>query len=463
VTSEATLDAFRRTVIDTLARAERAAALPDFAGAAVGDMLEHNVRRVALDPFLHALGWSIQNRAEEARVVGETTLFIDYLGVDEHTRVAEMIFEAKALNASWVIGQGDYAGRPTAEVVAAAINHLNGGAPKDSPVTKEWLKRLKQVRDYVVGVEANGGAVVQRAAIGSARWIVIVKDPGKAFLKKMIEAEEVLALQADQMVERSDHIYQLLSAEALKAAPREPVHPDELVLHLPNGGDIRRLFRATHVTRDVSTDPYGPQPSIYVNAWLIAQRKDGALLTIRAREPALILPANPKFLEDHLRDLLERSDQMLAELRASYPVELPALSPIGAFPNFVSDTASSPVRRDRTGSNYLVATGLEAHYLRAGPVVDCVYHSHEVCRLANMADEPQPVTARSYERRSFFITNEAHHCAHRQIQNAKRGAPACPIDVFEAKLCCRACTLQDWCWSSEKLKAAPCGTGVAAA
>ncbi|PWQ83679.1 hypothetical protein DKY64_21475, partial [Stenotrophomonas maltophilia] len=94
-------------------------------------------------------------------------------------------------------------------------------------------------------------------------------------------------------------------------------------------------------------------------------------MTIRAREPGLILPANPRFFEDHLRDLLERSDQMLAELRASYPVELPALSPIGAFPNFVSDTASSPVRRDRTGSNYLVATGLEAHYLRAGPVVDC--------------------------------------------------------------------------------------------
>lgn len=64
------------------------------------------------------------------------------------------------------------------------------------------------------------------------------------------------------------------------------------------------------MTRDVSTDPYGPQPSIYVNAWLIAQRKDGALLTIRAREPALILPASPKFFEEHLRDLLERSDPL---------------------------------------------------------------------------------------------------------------------------------------------------------
>jgi hypothetical protein len=73
-------------------------------------------------------------------------------------------------------------------------------------------------------------------------------------------------------------------------------------------------------------------------------------------------------------------------------------------------------------------------------------------------DDDMPVIRRSYDRKSFFTTGEPHHCAHRQIKFAKKSDPPCPLAVFEVKLCCRACTLQDWCWSEEKLRLAPCGT-----
>jgi len=456
VTAEATLDAFRRTVIDMLAEADRANQLPDFAGAPAAEMLEHNTRKVALDPLLDALGWSFHDRTEEARVVGDTTLFIDYLGIDRETRVAELIFEAKAWNASWIVGKGSYATRPPTEVLAAAISYLNGGAPKTCPVTKEWIERIEQVRDYVVGVHAKGGAIVQRAVIGCARWIIILKDPGKAFIDKTIAAEDVIALQMQQMVERSDDIYTLLSTEALKVAPRGPIHADEIALHLPDPTDIRRLFRAVHVNRNRTTDPYQPQPSIYANAWLIVQRRDGALLTIRSRAAPETIPTNPKFFAEHLDEMQERSDAMLAHMRSAYDAPVPDPSPIGTFPNFATTTGSSPVRRDATGSNYLIATGTAAHYLRPAPNLACDFHSHEACRLIGLQDEEQAVNARSFDRRSFFMTGEPHHCAHRHIKIAKQGVP-CPIDLFEAKLCCRACTLQDWCWSAEKLKRAPCG------
>lgn len=72
--------------------------------------------------------------------------------------------------------------------------------------------------------------------------------------------------------------------------------------------DIRRLFRATQVNRNLTTDPYQPQPSILVNAWLVVQRKEGALLTIRSREAPETLPANAKFFETHLKEM--RSGRM---------------------------------------------------------------------------------------------------------------------------------------------------------
>lgn len=464
MTSEAKLDAFKRTIGQTLQDAANANATPDFAGAPAADMLEHNTRRVALDPVLDALGWSFKDRAEEARVVGDTTLFIDYLGIDRETRTAELIFEAKAWNASWIAGKGKFSGRPPAELVAAAIDHMNGGgAFGNAPVTKEWMERIGQVRDYVVGVEARGGSIVQRAVIGCARWMIIIKDPGRAFVTQKITAGEVLALEATQMVARSDEIYELLSIEALKVAPREPFHPDEIALRVPDPAGIRRLFRAVHVNRDQTTDQYTPQPSIFVNAWLIAERSDGTLLTIRPRTAPIILPASPKFLDDHLEEMKNISDRMLADLERAYNAPMPAPSAIGAFPNFGNDDGGSPVRRSTiNGTNYLVATGEAAHYLRDAPNIDCGFHYHEACRMAGMEDEPQPVVARSFELRSFFTTGEAHHCAHRQIKHAKQ-AVRCPLDVFEAKLCCRACTLQDRCWSEDLLRRAPCGTVPAAA
>ena len=68
-----------------------------FTGEIVSDTLEHNVRKVFLNRLLIALGWRLDiTVAEEARVKGETTLFLDYLGVHLDTKIPLLIFEAKA-------------------------------------------------------------------------------------------------------------------------------------------------------------------------------------------------------------------------------------------------------------------------------------------------------------------------------------------------------------------------------
>lgn len=459
MTPEAAYDAFRRTVEQILDNARVANQVPDFEGAPVLDMLEHTTRRVALDPLLEALGWSFADRTEEARVSGDETLFIDYLGIDRQSRAAELIFEAKAYNASIIAGKSKYLGRPAAELAAAAVNHLKGEGSSTAPLTKEWMDRIKQIRDYVRGIQETNGSVVQRVAIGCARWIIIFKNPGQAFVEPgETVADDILALVETTMVKRSDDIFDLLSAGALRNVPRAPIHADEIRLRLSDPTEIHRVFRAVHVSNSETRDEWAPQPSLNVAAWLIVERQDGALIPVRQRGVPVTLPASQEFLSAHIARLKELSDEMLEAAAQALGTELPAPSPIGIFSNFPTRNGStSPVRRSSKGGNFLVATGKEAHYLRALPEVEsCPFHHHERCRQVGAADEDEPVTIRSHRRLSFFTSGEVHHCAHRQIHIAKQSVQ-CPISGFETKLCCRACTLQSHCWSPGKLSTAPCG------
>jgi hypothetical protein len=73
---------------------------PAFIGAAYRDPLEHTTRRYVIDDILSALGWNLgrmtREMVEEARARGDTTLFLDYLGVNPALLVPLSIVEAKA-------------------------------------------------------------------------------------------------------------------------------------------------------------------------------------------------------------------------------------------------------------------------------------------------------------------------------------------------------------------------------
>ena len=83
---------------------------------------------------------------------------------------------------------------------------------------------------------------------------------------------------------------------------------------------------------------------------------------------------------------------------------------------------------------------------------------------------------RSTEPRSFFKSDELHHCTHAGVERAKRcsvdrsnrlvcgprsardGGAFCEIGRFESHLCCRACAYEGVC-SRSRLLVLPC-TGV---
>ena len=71
----------------------------EFGGAEAGDPLEHTTRVHFLDELVELLGWSLGlggDMAEEARLKGDTTKFMDYLGVQRDTNAPALLIEAKA-------------------------------------------------------------------------------------------------------------------------------------------------------------------------------------------------------------------------------------------------------------------------------------------------------------------------------------------------------------------------------
>jgi hypothetical protein len=458
---EADRDRFKRAVSTMLEDGAALREMVAFQGGKDGDPLEHHTRRSLIDPFLEALGWSFGDRIEEARVETDTTLFIDYLGIDRERRDAEMVFEAKLWTASEIIGKGSYTKLAAGPLAARAANWLKKKRGAE-PLTKGWMERIDQLRSYVVGIADNKGFVVQRAVISSGCWIIIFKNPKAAFIDgDPIDDDDVLALSGEAMVARSDEIFDLMSISGIGTGPREPVPHDELILYLRDPAHVRRIFRAVHVARSNSNDSYTARPSIFVSPRLVVERSDGQLLPLRHPDLSLPLPHHRDELPTHIDLLTRASDAMLADLERFYGVALPAPSPVTDFPNFrLAGGDRSPVLRyaQRAG-NFLVATGTEAHYLRAEPeVMACPFHLFDAATAAGRGSSTGPVIARSFEQRAFFTNGEAHHCAHRDIEIAKKVGP-CPIDGFEGQLCCRSCALQDRCWSRERLATAPCDSG----
>ncbi|MDI7046664.1 hypothetical protein QMN58_24455, partial [Escherichia coli] len=98
---------------------------PEFAGAEAGDPHEHTTRVHFLDELVELLGWSLGlggDMAEEARLKGETTTFMDYLGVRADTNAPALLIEAKAWDKAFLEPRKKNSFDPPV-LLGAGINH----------------------------------------------------------------------------------------------------------------------------------------------------------------------------------------------------------------------------------------------------------------------------------------------------------------------------------------------------
>jgi hypothetical protein len=138
--------------------------------------------------------------------------------------------------------------------------------------------------------------------------------------------------------------------------------------------------------------------------------------------------------------------------------------------HYEDEESFSPIRRvvECRKDEFLVVTGDKTHYLLPEPsVAQCPHHDWGQSHTAGVASDHGPIMVRSIAPRSFFISTEGHHCAHRDVTTAKahqitaenqmrcglrsgqESDAFCEIWRFEAHLCCRTCAFEDVCTKAE--------------
>jgi hypothetical protein len=230
-------------------------------GAAYRDPLEHTTRKYMIDEILSSLGWNLgrltQEMVEEARLQGDSTLFLDYLGVNPAQGSPLAIVEAKAwakpfVTASDLGAAGALRANPSSiqDLVAQAIQHCKtGGQPKDSPVALEWAKWIAKLHQYVTTLHTQSGQVVKRLAITSGRWWIIFAAPNDSFVAQgSASPDSIFVFEGREVIERSDEIFNLLGRPGLIADPPSPIAPTQLSAYTDRASVVR-LYHALWVAR----------------------------------------------------------------------------------------------------------------------------------------------------------------------------------------------------------------------
>ncbi|TYL89974.1 hypothetical protein FXB40_34155 [Bradyrhizobium rifense] len=457
---------------------------PAFIGAAYRDPLEHTTRRYVIDDILAALGWDLgrltREIVEEARAQGDTTLFLDYLGVNPTTRAPLIIVEAKAwakplVSPSFGGAAQQVLTSPSSHeaLIAKAIEHCKaGGQPNQSPVILEWAQWLHKLHQYVTTLHRESGHVVQCLAITAGRWWVIFTDPYETFVARgNVTPANIRVIDERDAVARSDEIFDHLARQALINDPPDYIQPSQLSTYA-SPADIARLFHALWIARKRDGAHFDAFPQINLYPAVVLERRDGQLISIiDNRRPRIAVPHDYNDLTRHFQEVEASSVALLQTVNGELNTALSASS-LSAFPGFstlansrvpaVASQTATFLKASPKPDEFLLVTGTNTHYCLPRPTVDpCAGHNWSDCLTLRENKLSAPVVSRSFEPASFFTTLELHHCAHLGMHD--RRERQCQIAPFEEFLCCRACVFQRTCWQAAEQARLPCGVAAPAA
>lgn len=468
-------------LIDSFRRGRHPTAPLPFLGAIQADPHEHDTRAEFLDVLMTNLGWPRGSAnakvIEEARIKkDDTTLFLDYLGVNPESRAPVIIVEAKAWPKPWIAlssaalsKEGSKTNYNDRTLVAAALDRIKGGE-NPSLVTAEWTSWLSKLVDYVRSVRNASGHMVKRVALTSGQWLVVFRNPENAFIDVKTEPSEIFVFTIDNYVGHSDIIFELLDYNALDPSPPDFIRASQLVSHLTHAS-VKYCFKGLYVMRNVRKGAHiVVKPQLFFYPAIIFERNDGGLVTVVDFDAERVLPDEADDLETHIANM----ESATAALTASVETELGGkieFSGTERFPGFLersfsnSDRGAAPIEQQKkllkriqtVSDEFVLVTGMQAHFLRSSPSVDsCANHSWASCKTQKQARGTAPIVSRSVDPISFFITGEDHHCAHQQVADHRLGK--CQIALFEDYLCCRSCNLESYCWTSQESALLPCGS-----
>lgn len=447
---------------------QKAGSVPPYAGAPGANPLEHTTRVFLLDGIINALGWDIKGGrsiVEEARVVVESTLFIDYLGVNPDRRTPLLIIEAKAWDSPFVSPRLKQVGavEKPSRLIIAAIEHVRaGGAANRSPVIKVWHEWLEQIHRYVKGL-LDDGHKVQRVVITTGQWIVIFKNPVSIFCcDDPIKEDELVILMKDQFVESSDEIFNLIAYRALVKSERRVIRLSQLRNYM-RPEDVRSVFYSLLVKYEKSGHSHiGIEPQIRVYPSVTMIRTDGQIITVHGGD-RFTLPHDDgeTALKEHLQAVKTAAEKLIADASTELHMVLTpsSIAEFQGFPPPYEDELATPEiiyveMNSSVPDEGTVVTGLENHFLLQNPTEHCRFHSWAECKASGTPATKNAITVRSIDPRSFFKSGEKHHCANQGMHD--RRDERCKIDTFDRYLCCQGCTFHIVCWPDGHGIALPC-------
>jgi hypothetical protein len=438
--------------------------------------LEEHRREYVVDGVLEALNWRMgtsrddgpSNLVPEVSVRSAHTgrsIRMDYLGLDSNTECPLMIVETKSPRDGLPELKSG-----TASTYSGVFARALGGAE----LKGSWTTWLNKLADYVRSTTQRATAPV-RVVMTNGDWYVIFLNPGAVFAAVAIDDVDLSSIVVFESLEefeaRAADVFQHLEhSRVLGHTP--PLRAEELPF-IAGDSAVARITHGLLLKYSTTARVFDSIPSIFVAPVIFIRFTVGAWFCVRAGPRDFAIPTKASELGDHLCEVEKAAKQLLEEVSYHLRCNLAPL-PLATFYAEELESGASRGVRERAAGVFELVTGEGTHYLKSAPSVrNCEWHSFGAAHKAGCSHSGAAILLRSLEPRSFFVSDEQHHCAHSSVRNAKgspvddvnrplcgprssaSGGAFCEIWRFETHLCCRACVYEPVCTKAQVLRL-PC-------
>lgn len=452
----------------------------------VDDALEAHTRQYVINAVLNALNWRLDrtiteglpNLIPEAPIMsansvtatGKPTIrFLDYLGTDGDNLRPLLIVETKR-SSSKLPRRKRRGTEHTREDYARTIAEGLTG----TDIGVEWREWLDTLRDYVESAFEQSGVAPRRVVITNGRWWIVFRDPADSFLVDGSRDEDNIQVfrgaedagDSDDVEDLFEELFGLLEHQRILGTTR-PLTAGDFTFHI-RAEDVDGVMHGLHLMYHELRTLYAVGPMLSVSPILFVRTRLGSWLRIYSQKEVSI-PHDRDHLGEHLATVAAIATELLSTFRERLGGDWGPSSLEEHYADGDAFAVQPSVARlfENPGAGeyeYALVTGCETHYLNVEPTVPgCPYHDWGQSHAAGVANGPGPIGIRSTHPRAFFISTEPHHCAHREVDDAKSSQITpenrincgprsggdfeafCEIWSFEQRLCCRTCCFQNVC------------------
>jgi hypothetical protein len=437
------------------------------------ESLEAHSRAYFLNALLAALNWRLDVSPETAlpNLVPEapiqslekgTICFLDYLGFERDSARPLLVVEAK--RPSSILPR--LAKLPDDSRSPSYLEVISRGLTGER-LLGQWSQWFSTLRDYIRSVYAKANQAPKRVLLTNGDWLILFLDPSDAFLEGGTCDSTCILVFSDrsELEQRYNELFLALEhSSVVGEAPA--LTPGELPFYIA-GEDVDRLMHGLHLRYTEHPRVYEPSPAISVAPVIFLRSRYGAWLRVETPPKDYDLPHDYSQLATHLDQVHNAATTLLGQVNARLGTCFQAC-PLSK--HYEEEESFDPIRGvvECRQDEFLVVTGNQTHYLLLTPSVpECPHHDWVRSHAAGSASRPSPLMRRSTDPRSFFTSQEEHHCAHRDVALAKegqitdanqercglrsgqKGDAFCEIWRFEVHLCCRTCAFESVCTKAQ--------------